>query len=372
MIANKTGFGPLKGPDRGIGTRVAMAYVENAAEVAVSNGAQVSTMQLGVVTTGFSHGFAGYNLQGTASADMNLRVDVMRSGAVSASFLTRLKAGPNTVAAPFVLLGLPPGEFNWTLRLTADGGTWTMPANLSSWWIESTAIDNDLVAADPSQSIVEIVDITDLSDVATVASPVVGLQVPIPVTVQQDADVGLLQVDDSIGINFGFQPGTSNADGWVSDSPDFDNTSNLLQAGNSSGEIREAFLLFDLPMDIAGVTILEAKLTLTPDSNMAQAVELRVFAEDAGAPAAITSRADYDSRVLTTASVPWYTTSVAGTPLTTPDFSVVVQELVDTHVSVTKLQLVIKDGPAALNQWLTFRAAEHPSGPVPSLSLLWE
>lgn len=370
MITNKTGFGPLKGPDRGIGTRVALAYVENASEVAVSNGAQVSIMQLGVVTTGYSHGFAGYNLQGTASADMNLRVDVMRSGSVSVSFLTRLKAGPNTVAAPFVLLGLPPGEFSWVLRLTADGGTWTMPASLSSWWIESTAIDNDLIAADPSQSVTEIVDITSLSEAAD-DTPVVSMQVPIPILVTEDTSNCLLVASDSMGVTFGFEPGTSSADGWVSDNPDYDNTSNLLQAGNSSGEIREAFMLFALPMDLAGKTILEATLTLTADANMGQPVDLQIAAEDVGSPMPIVSRADYDSRPVTTTQVPWSTTVVAGQQYVSPDFAPVVQELVDTHGSVTKLQLFLKDGPADLNQWLTFRASEHPTGPAPSLLLRW-
>jgi hypothetical protein len=84
------------------------------------------------------------------------------------------------------------------------------------------------------------------------------------------------------------------------------------------------------------------------------------------------SKATFDAAPKTTARVPWSTTVVAGTVYTTPDLKTVVQEVATSGgATFTSLVLYLLDGPAALNQWLTFRAGEHGTGPAPTLTLQW-
>jgi hypothetical protein len=370
-VGNTIGFGPLKGPDTGLlfGAGLVLAYTENGAIVNVSNGGETTTMQLLVSTLAVSNGICGFNLQGTASADLNLRVEVLHSGSVAATFLTRVKAGPAMVSGPFLLINIPAETANWSLRLRADGGTWTMAANLSSWWIESGAIEGGLVASDPSSTVTEDVEDTPHTVGETYSTTV---EAPVGVTANEAVNHSPHTVVDSniVQLVNTLVPTVGADDGYYS-AATFNAGTTIIHIGNLSGDARGAFFRFELPQDLGGADIDKAVLYLTPDSNMATPVQVKVTVEYAPNPATITSNADAAARVRTVANL---TTSVTATSGVQLAFNILgaVQELAAGLPSggMDTVLVFVEDNGSPAEALLQVRGKEYGSTP-PSLELVF-
>lgn len=309
----------------------------------------------------------GLNLYGVASGALTLSIEVMFGAIAAQTFLVQVPtAGAHTAALPWIQVGIPEGAETWHLRLKTTTGTFVIPENRGSWWMESSDLAGGLTASNPDVHVIEPTSIID----APVDSKTVERQTPVAVDPTADAAT-VVPVTDSYVVLFGTGSLGAANDGWVFAAAGFDATSNLLQAGNSSGEVREAFIRFDLGADLGGKTITGAFLDLVVDANMPNVVDLEIAAVLATAAAAPVDRAQYDALPLTTARTAWATTAVAGATLRTADFAAVVQEIADAG-SLTHLLVVLKDGPAEANQWLTFRASEHGTGPAPRLLIGYE
>lgn len=132
--ANKIGFGPLKGLDRG--DRLYLAHHISDEEIVATD---VEERYLGLDwTSGLEERVnAGVRVEGTASGASSLRVTVVRGEDFDpvATWVAKLLAGPNAVTFPWVLDQPPVGNWRYRLVLKTDAGTLTCPAGLVSWFV---------------------------------------------------------------------------------------------------------------------------------------------------------------------------------------------------------------------------------------------
>lgn len=161
-------------------------------------------------------------------------------------------------------------------------------------------------------------------------------------------------------------------DGWTSTVPGFSNTGPTVQVGNSAGEIRNAFMRFPMPHDLAGRHIVRAVLRVTPDAaTAAPGVKIRFQADTSGVAAAPTTKADYDGRTLTTSFVDWQTALVAGVSIDSPDLSSIVQEVASAGTT-TDVLLMLHDNSSATDFFAQLRSFGHSTGPIPQLIVTFD
>ena len=125
---------------------------------------------------------------------------------------------------------------------------------------------------------------------------------------------------------------TGNDDGWVRDTPSFDNTGARIIIGLLSDDIFgnwHRFQLSDVPQ---GANIIAAKLTVKAYATDAQDnnMKVKIHCEAADNPTAPTSVSNFNSRVRTTAFTEWNNPEAwtINSFYDTPDFASSVQEVI--------------------------------------------
>jgi hypothetical protein len=119
-------------------------------------------------------------------------------------------------------------------------------------------------------------------------------------------------------------------DGNTTTAPAFSNTSVVF--GDDTAETRNSFFRFATTNIPPGAAIVSAKITFTALQNRAvDDVNCRIFANDVDNSTAPTNAAEHNALVRTTASVDWDAIEAwtAETEYDTPDFTVVIQEVVN-------------------------------------------
>lgn len=375
MSTHTIGFGPLKGPPVVSGARLptgstSMVYKETANVVTVDpNTAEIAT--LGVGTTAQSNGVGGFIISGTASEAMEMRCIIQRSENVSQSWVVSLRAGPNTVGIPFTVLGIPAGEAVWRLKARTSVGTFSIPTGHGRFWLEADAIIGGLVVVDPNQTVSEI---PPQETQQPSAEPVTAVAQAPHWPVLADAprqDVITVTIPGGGFVQQNSVPPLGSDDGWqsVGTTPEtltLDSPS--LQAGNSGGERRKLFATFPLPYNLQGADIYQATLALMPDIT-ANNLQLQVRAVKSGNAASPTTVAEFTALPLTTTTLIWDFNSVAGTILTPPDCTSLLEEIKATGVVMEKVTFVIEDRGSAADAFLVVRSKENGTGPPPTLTI---
>ena len=137
----------------------------------------------------------------------------------------------------------------------------------------------------------------------------------------------------------------------------FNNSDVSFAAGNNAGILATAFLRFDNVLIPPGATIVSAIHRLGANPNGTPL--LKIYAEDADDPTAVTSEANGHVRVLTTAAVDWDDVTL-GVADETPDLAAIIQEIVDRPgwQSGNAMQFFYKDDGSASSNFALFAAFE--------------
>lgn len=338
-----------------------LVYQDNSDGVLTVTTSPNSTLAMTVETTAIANLRAGLNLQGVASVQQTITVDVLYGASIAKTFKQVLFSGDNDFAVPFILLGVPEGIETWRLRISVSTGTFTIAKGLASWWMESKSIAGGLQdGQDPNQVANDTVNYTTVTD----SNVGVALQTPMGASVANTINYTIPTETAGTGAGIVSDSQAGANDGWVSDVPSFQNTTTTLQAGYLAGEMREAFMLFPLPIP-AGVTIVKAAVRVYVDANAAVAPVLTVRVEDNHAPSAPVSRADLQGRTYIATTSTWSQTATAG-QIIDIDVSAQITALLAGGSTAGVLVRFDNSGPAT-DAMLVFRAFEHGTGPKPLL-----
>lgn len=369
MSASKIAFGPFKGPDvaGGAGASQAIAYAEST-HVDTIDTNSTDLVTLPVSTTSVTNGIGGFIVSGVASQALQMRIDVLRGGIVSQSWVVSLREGPNTVGIPFAAIGIPAGDANWKLRARTDSGMVSVLEGYSRMWIEANNIVNGVAIADPNQTVHELVqDDLGVTDDTVVS---VARQIPLQISVNEAVDHDMVIVSDGNSQGFVRQAVTSTTgteDGWV-DPTSFNQGTANLQAGNSGGDVRSAWWRFPLPYNLRYADIYQVRLDLMPDANSV-GLKLRWRAVLAGDPPAPTTVAEFNALPRTAAYVDWNTDVTANVLKQVIDLSPLLQEIKDAGIDMTSVILIADDNGSPVDTFLLARSREHTVGPAPTLTL---
>lgn len=149
-------------------------------------------------------------------------------------------------------------------------------------------------------------------------------------------------------------------DGWISDTGAFNNSNPTAIIGKTSpsGFAASAWTRFETSIP-QGATAGTAYISLTPDASRAGTVcRLVIYGEDADAPAAPTSAADYNGRTRTGGSVTWEPAAwTAGTVVQSPDLTSIIDELAARGGFGGTVQIFIQDDGSdgsALRDFVTY------------------
>lgn len=142
------------------------------------------------------------------------------------------------------------------------------------------------------------------------------------------------------------------------------NNINMTVGKQGGANPSNAFIRFDnLTFDASVIN--SAYMSLRAAANDSDATALRIYAELANDPTAVTSIANGNGRTRTTAFVNWNPgTVVSGTYYNTPDLSTIIQELVDAgyvYSGTQAIQFFIQDNGSASNVNRVFRTYDHSS-----------
>ena len=150
----------------------------------------------------------------------------------------------------------------------------------------------------------------------------------VPLSFVQNA-VYPLMVDTTIDE----QVGASLDDGYVEQSPVFDQTGGAHVGGRTSPRFdHQAWFRFTGISGLSGVTIDVASISLWGNNADLGTPLTKIYAEDAAAPAAPTDKADLDGKARTTAGVDWDSPGLSLSAFTaSPSIVAVIQELADSH-----------------------------------------
>lgn len=125
-------------------------------------------------------------------------------------------------------------------------------------------------------------------------------------------------------------------DGWISiDNPFYDNNDSEMHVGhNPSGWDLSCWMRFANVQVPPGATIKKAFLQVTAGGDRGATVNTRIYGNDVANAVAPTDLTEYSALALTTAFTTWDGVSVqypfgGGQPITSPDISAVIQEIVD-------------------------------------------
>lgn len=125
---------------------------------------------------------------------------------------------------------------------------------------------------------------------------------------------------------------TGTDDGRVTDAPSYNNSSASITIGHVGGNESSSWYRFPVVTIPQSSTINSAKVTFRATvGDFGNPNPTSIFAEDAANPTFPTDKADYDSRVMTTASITNWNPGdwVPGNDEDTPDLVNIIQELVD-------------------------------------------
>lgn len=334
---------------------------------------------LQVVLQTFSTSFAKFHtfLEGTTSVACEATLALLFSGVGTVrTWKRQLPAGDVTISDAFMVPAIPEGTTTATLQITLSAGALTLPGGSGAippsaqMWFEGPSLNG----GEPGSTDISIIDtipfgdsvspqtVTDTEALTTQTPqhpniadtvPFGGATQPQTVTDTTPAfQLGYVEV-----VAAGADDGDDNSSGVWS------NSATQLEAGNDGGIIFGWYTRFLIPspsFPSTSAVVSKAFFTATCDQNDANA-SLVIYAEHAASPAQITSDADYNARVRTTASVTWSLGSVtSGQALTSPDLTPIIQELVAAYGNtITAIQLFIEDNSSALNAKLLIRSFEN-------------
>lgn len=331
---------------------------------------QQTALDIALTAYAFTNGVSGFNLRGTASADLTLTVDVLYGTSVIASFPFKLRSGTDTAASSFVFENIPEGSQVTRLRLSTSTGTFTVAALNAQYWIDAIGIAGGAGAGTP-----DVVVFEDVDDPPQDASGSVTVDVDAPEDVSEgetvtDPPQAASDTTNPVTLALTAPVAASGDDGFITATPSFDSTGVAVEAGSSGGTARSAFLRFALPFSLAGRTITSATIEGIADTSDSGALT-KIKADTAAAPAAPTTKADMDGRARTTAAVDWDpSATTAGNLVTTVSFASVVQELVDAHgASLTHLLVFIENDASPTNGRVTMRSWDHSTSAEPLLRI---
>lgn len=143
--------------------------------------------------------------------------------------------------------------------------------------------------------------------------------------------------------------------------------------GSEAVDYKDAgYLTFRGLLIPAGATIVSAKIAFKASNNKSASVTVKIFGNDVANPPAVASAAQAEALVLTTAGVEWPVEAwVAGDMYTTPDFSEVIQEIIDRQdwVPGNPIRIIIRDYSSGGNNRTAYGGgANAGDGPVLSVS----
>ncbi len=167
-----------------------------------------------------------------------------------------------------------------------------------------------------------------------------------------------------------------NDDGYVDNSTLWNTISNIFHGRYYAGTATGAFYRFLGVTIPAGSTISNAYITYTPDSSQStNTVSIRYYGEQSTNASQITSVADYNNRIVTTAYVDWNPVSawVSGVAINSPDLSTIIQELVDDYggLSSANIQILCKNNGGDANRNRTCWSYNGDSSKAPLLHITY-
>jgi hypothetical protein len=313
-----------------------------------------------------------------ATAGAVLTADVYLDGSIIRTSKQTLPAGDTTFDPAFIVQGLSAGNHTVWLRLTLSTGTASVaPFDLQHWWT-SPDINGGIGGVSPLISVADNIPFAAAIMPQNVSiSKTLVTQTPTGITrteslhpyqtvTDNDGSTNMIQLGYVEAVNLGAN------DGHTSSIPSFTATATQLEVGNDGGLIWSAFARFIIPSPglPSGITITHAWLSGFVDQNDNNANVL-VQAEHAAAPTAPTSRADYLSRTLTTASVVWTPGSVtSGQAIQSPDLASIIQELVTAFGgTITAINIFWQDNSSPLNGKMLIRSFENAANEPPVLTI---
>lgn len=309
----------------------------------------------------------GFCLIGTSSTAQTVMVEIMYGEVVLETLSYTVPSGVQTIEATWLWTQVPQGEAGMRLRLSVNTGTFTIGANQAQFWVEAKGIAGSQVIAPVIYANDEVNQTpTSIVDEVQIVLPGLAMSAAYSDEALQD----IVDVTDSV-VPFVFRvdafPAAAGDDGYIDDTT-MDTAATTTVAGRIGGVERSAFYRFAIPQDLTGKTIVAARLTATANTtNTVATTELALI--DAADPAAPTDRTDYLSKTLTTERRDWVTTTTAGTVIVSPDFTAMVQELVDSYGNLPHIVVMHRDDTSASNGRMEFRAFGHLTGPAVKLSI---
>jgi len=164
------------------------------------------------------------------------------------------------------------------------------------------------------------------------------------------------------------QVSVSANDGFVQDTPAFDNTLNRMVIGNT-GTLYSSWARFTGVSGLSGATIIVAFISYEDfDDGFGTGVpETSIYAEDATAPAAPTSAADYTGKATTTAFVTWNAALVDGWT-NSPSIVTVIQELADSY-DPSVIQILHKNTGSGASKFMRPKTWDNDTSLAPKLHI---
>jgi hypothetical protein len=343
-------------------------YGTNAVAAAI-NTSKTGIINLGVQAWSTTYGKVGIKLRGNASAALTVTLRIEYDGTVVDTFEVQVpRAGLHTIGLPYFWSSIPGDAIAHQVWLTAETntGTFTVAAQKAQFWIEGKNLSGG-IGENPSSNAIEN---PPMSPVGVATSGNVKIWTPIGRSATDSVDEVPVVVDDinsRTGAGLVVVPTADADDGWTSSVPAFTTAGPTLQAGNSAGEVRTAFVRFDIGVDLAGINLARAELRFVPDANMAVPAELLIRCDSNGLALSPTSRADLFGRTWLATTKAWSVSTVTGT-MVTVDITAVIQDLITNGgPSITSVLLQLDDDGSPTDSFIQFRSKAHSTGPVPTL-----